>query len=155
MRPSMDANLMTSHVLLLQHRRVRDSTGADHEHSRLQVVLVEVLQEVGRVQRGTVVVGQTPCVLVGAGRDIRVADAATACPPAAALVGGELGVGGASTGLGGLEVGNLDARVLHLLDPLLDLGRVRRGRLVERRVVGGREQGPCTRTQRQFHARAG
>ena len=142
MRPCVNGDLVATHVFLLQECGVGDDTRTDRKESSLEVVLVKIVEQVGSVKGGTVVVGQTPRVLVGACRDISITDATTASPPTTALVLGKLRVGGATTGLSRLEVGDSDARVLDVLDPLLDFGRVSRWGLVERGVVGGRERLP-------------
>ena len=113
------------------------NTRADSEEGRLEVVLVQVVEKVGCVQGRAIVVGKTPSELGGAARDVGITDATTASPPATARVACKLRVCGAPSGLGGLEVGDGDARRVDLLDPLLNLRGVGGRGLIESWVVGG------------------
>lgn len=144
MAPGVHRDLVTGEVLLLEERGVGERARADDEEGGLEVVLVEVVEEVRGIGRGAVVVGQAPGELVGAADDVGRAGAPAAGPPAALrVVRDGAGVSGAPAGDGGGESGDRDARVLDVLDPLQDLGGVRRGRLVERGVVRDDELGHC------------
>lgn len=71
---------------------------------------------------------ETPSEFVGTCGDIHVTRASTASPPATASIGRCLGIGWTTSSYGGSDVGDGDAGILDILDPLLNLGRVcRRG----------------------------
>lgn len=133
----MHSELVAGHVLLLEKGRVRDGTGADDKERGLEVHLVEILEKVRRVGSRAIVVGETPGELLGADSDIGVPNTSTARPPAVAGVRSSLRVSPASTSHGRGNVGDRDARVLDILDPLLYDGRVGGGQLVESWVVCG------------------
>jgi hypothetical protein len=97
MTPRMQSNLMALQMLALQDAGELEAAGADGEGG-VEGLFGEEGEEVGGVERGAVVVGETPGVLVGAGGDVDRARAAGSGPPAAAGVvvdGGE--IGGAAT----------------------------------------------------------
>lgn len=133
----MDGNLVSSHVLLLEKGWVGDGAGANHEESSLEVDGVEVFKQVASVKCRAIVVSETPSHLIRALDDIIGISASTAGPPAAAGVGDGSWVRRASAGDGCSDVGDGNAGCSDILDPLLNLGRVRRGSLVQGRVVGG------------------
>jgi hypothetical protein len=54
-RPSVDRELMAHHVLGLNHLGTGDGAGTDDEEGRFEVLLVEEVEEAGRVRRGSVV----------------------------------------------------------------------------------------------------
>ncbi len=95
--PGVHAELMLTEILLLQQGGVRDSTRTDHEERRLQVLLIEIVEQVGRVWRWAVVVRKTPRELVGTGGHVGLTSASTASPPATALISCCLGVGSTTT----------------------------------------------------------
>lgn len=122
MTPSVYSNLVLSEVFLLQDAGVGDGSRTDTEDGSRQVLLIEVLKQIRSVRCGTIVVRKTPGKLCGAVGDISVPGASTACPPASSRVCSSLGVCRTSAWLGDWDVWNRDARILDILDPLLDLG---------------------------------
>lgn len=141
----MHGDLMALEVLRLDKGGTGDDAGADGEERPLDSLLVEIRKQVGRVGRRAVIVRQTPVVLCRASRDIVVALAASARPPATSRVLGRLGVVRTAAKVGGSEVGDGDTGVLDLLDPLLDFVGIQRGRLVKRRIVLRTQRCPCAK----------
>lgn len=128
--PGVNGNLVLRHVLVLEESGVRDRTRADDEERSLQVDGVEVVKKITGVQSGTVVVGETPGHLVWALFNVVIGLATTAGPPATGGVGSSRSVRrAAAICSGGSEVGDINARSRDLLDPLLNLRRVRGGEL--------------------------
>ena len=138
--PSVDSNLMPSHVLLLEESRVGDGTRTNDEEGSLKVDGVEVLKQVTGVEGRTIVVSETPSHLIGALDDIVGISTSTTGPPASTAVRNCLRVGRTSTSNGCGDVGDSNTRRGNLLDPLLDLGRVRWGGLVQGGVAGRTER---------------
>lgn len=116
---------MAEHIFRLQHVGPADDARTDGEESRLDGMLVQIVEEHGRVRAGAVVVGNTPGELVGAGRDVRGPGVSAASPPTIGLsVGHGSGRSNTSSVSGGGDVGNVGAS--NLLEPLLNLWRVGR-----------------------------
>jgi hypothetical protein len=87
MTPCMHSNLMTSHILRLKSLREFEASRADGEEGGVERFLTEEVEQVGGVVPWTVVVGETPGVLVGAGCDIGRAGASGTGPPAGCVGG--------------------------------------------------------------------
>jgi hypothetical protein len=63
----MNSNLMTSHILGLKSQRGLEASRADSEEGSVERLLTEEVEQVGGVEPWTIVVGETPGVLVRAG----------------------------------------------------------------------------------------
>ena len=118
-------------------------------------MLVEVLEKVRGIVGRTVIVCQAPGVLRWAIGDVLGLGATTTCPPATGCIGGKLGVSAATARLCGLEVRDLNARVLDLLDPLLNLRRVGRRSPVQGRIVGRGQDLPWNENKRSEKTKCG
>lgn len=137
MTPGVHGNVVLGHVLGLEKGRGGNRARANDKERGLETMLIQVVQEVGSVERGTVVVRKTPSVLCGASRDIRVANTSTTCPPTTAGVCGSLCVVWASSSCGGIEGWNLSTGRFDLGNPLLDFWGVGRRNSVKLGIVGG------------------
>src|ERR1700733_9400988 len=102
-RSKFVTDLVAEHVLCLKYPRPGDDTRADLKikgstrltepresttHSkerRLQLLLIQVIQQLRRVVTWAIIIRNTPNVLSRANGDIRWTDAATACPPASTI----------------------------------------------------------------------
>lgn len=84
MRPGVERDFMASEISGLQDLWLVNGIGPNDIESSLEFVVLEVVENLGSVWRWAVVKGETPGHLVRAGRDIRVACAAAARPPAVA-----------------------------------------------------------------------
>lgn len=135
MRPSVDGNLMSRYVLGDKHLRSRDDSRPDDEEGGRQIVLVQIVEQDGRVRRRSIIVGETPVVLVGTGNDIGRSSATTTRPPTSRRILDGLRRVEARTG-GGTKLGNIAE--IELGQPRLDLGRVYGRNPVQRRVSGRR-----------------
>jgi len=91
--PRVHGNVVLGHILALEEGRGGKGARPNDKERGLESMLVEVVQEAGSVQRGTVVVRETPCVLRGARRDVRVADTSCTRPPTTTGICSGLGVG--------------------------------------------------------------
>lgn len=96
---------------------------------------LKVRHQVRRVWRRAIVVGETPRVLCRASRDVTLARATAASPPASRCIRRCGSVIGTTTEVGRREARDVNPGVLDLLNPLLDLRGVQRRGLIERRVV--------------------
>jgi len=135
--PRVHGNVVLGHILALEEGRGGNGARTNDEERGLEGMLVEVVQEVGSVKRGTVVVRETPCVLRGARRDVRLANTSSTRPPTTTGIGGGLGVGCASSNYSLAQVWNLDTRRLDLGNPLLNLWGVGGRNSVKLGVIGG------------------
>jgi hypothetical protein len=90
MTPSMDGDVVLAQILCLKNSREGNCTRTNDKEGRLERILVEVIQEVGRVVRRSIIVRETPCVLCGAIRDVSVTNTPATRPPTASRVGGSL-----------------------------------------------------------------
>ena len=88
MRPCVDCDLMTRHVLGLESRRIRDGTAADNEKGGVNVFLVQILQKIRGVRGWTIIEGGAPGELVGTGNDVCRSTAVATGPPASPRGGG-------------------------------------------------------------------
>lgn len=68
--PGVDGDLVTSGVFRLEHLRSGKDSRTDDEEGRLDVLLVQVVEQDGGVRRWSVIVRKTPGKLVGALSDI-------------------------------------------------------------------------------------
>lgn len=134
--PRVDRNLVASHVLVLEDGRALEQPRADGEECSAKILLREILQQVRRIRRRAVVIGDSPRVLGWALGDVRVARAATARPPAVLRRVSDCGsVVRARPGVRGRDVRDVDTRGRDFLDPLLHLGRVSWGCDIELGVI--------------------
>ena len=83
MAPSVHSNVVLGHVLALEEGGGRKCARANDEERGLEGMLVQVVQEIGGIERGTIVVRETPSVLCGARGNICVTNASATRPPAA------------------------------------------------------------------------
>lgn len=141
MAPSVNANLMTSKVFLLKKTGEGNDSRTHDEHSREEVGLAQIGEEIGSVSCRAIVISKTPLVLIRTSGDIRIASATTTSPPTAARVGGGSRIRRASTSDGSSDVWDSNTGLSDLLDPRLDFGRIRRRRPVKRRIVGRSQLG--------------
>jgi len=137
--PGVDGNVVLGHVLGLEEGGGGNGTRTNDEECRLERMLVKVLQQVGSVERRTVVVGKTPGIFCGTSANVRVANTTTTGPPTTAGVCGSLWIGRAPSNYGGGDIWYLNSRRLDLSDPLLDLWAVGRRNSVKLRVIRGTE----------------
>ena len=153
--PGVNADLMATHVLGLQHDGEGYGTGdggwstrADdngrtivprsyHIEGRLEPLRIKVAQQFRRMEGRAIIVRQTPGVLVRAGGDVIRAGATSTSPPTTiGIVGKSLRVGCATACDGRGEVGNSYTGLSNFTNPLLDLRGVGGWGSVKRRVVG-------------------
>lgn len=127
MTPCVHGDVVLAHVLDLEEGRKGNGTRTDDKECGLERILVKEVQEVGSVERGTIVIRKTPRVLCGAVRDIGVANASTTRPPTTGGVRGGGSVVWASSSCSGRNIWDLDTGCLNLGNPLLNL-----------RSIGGR-----------------
>lgn len=135
-RPCVNRELVTFGVFRLKDVLTRDRSRSDNEEGRFEVNLVQVLQQSRSVRRWSVIVTHTPCKLLRAASDVALASAPTASPPTDRSVGDEIWVSGATARDRWGYVGNWNARVLNLLDPLLNLWGVGRRCNIQGGIVG-------------------
>lgn len=140
MTPGVHGDMVLGHVLALEEGRGGNCARTNDKERRLERMLIKVVQEIGSVERGTVIVCKTPGVLCGAGRNVRVADAPTARPPTTGGVCGGLGVIWTSPDYSGVKGWDLDTGRLDLSNPLLNLWAVGGRDGVELGVIG-RDEG--------------
>jgi len=124
MRPCVDGDLMTRHVLGLESCGIRDCAAADNEEGGVDALLVQILQKIRGVRGWAIIEGGAPGELVGAGNDVGRATAVTAGPPASPR-GGGIGrgawVGWTTTEDGRGDVRDGDVRALDRVDPSLGI----------------------------------
>ena len=135
MTPGVDRDLVPVHVLALEYGREGNSPRTNDKESGLEAILIEVIQEVGGVVGGTVVVSKTPGVLCGTISDISRTNTSTTCPPTARSVCSSLSIVGASSGLNDRKAWDLNAGRFHLGNPLLDLWAVCGRNRIQLRVI--------------------
>jgi hypothetical protein len=130
-RPGVGGQVVALGNLTLKGVGVLDGVGTNDEEGGRELVGLEVVQQDGGVDRGTIVEGQTPGVGSSAGGDI-VTGASIASP--VALVGDRgVGAGWRSTHM------ELDVRgtsQINLLQPGNDLGGVDWGHLIDFGIEG-------------------
>lgn len=104
------------------------------EESGFKLLLIQVCQKIGSVQRWAIVVGESPCQLVRAFSDVSsIIGATTTGPPTVASVGGigsGCGVVRTATSIVNRNFWNGNARVHDFVEPLVDFRRVFRSRLI-------------------------
>jgi hypothetical protein len=135
MAPGMNAYLVTGKILSLQNSGRGNGSRTHDEHGRADVDLIQRIEESRGIRARAIIICATPAVLRGASSDISRACATTTSPPANGWVGCRSGVSWASTSNVNCDVRDCNTGLLDLLDPLLDLRRIRRRRFVERRIV--------------------
>lgn len=136
MTPRVNGNVVSGHILALKEGGGGNGTRANDKERRLERMFVKVVQEVGGVECGTVIVGKTPGILRGARADIRRANTSTTRPPATASICGSVRVGWAPSSYSGIEGRDLDAGRLDLGNPLRNLWTVGGGDSVQLGVIG-------------------
>ena len=137
--PSMHGDVVLGHVLDLKEGRGGNGARTNDKERGLERMLVKEVQEIGSVERGTVIVCETPGILCGTSANIRVADASTTRPPTAAGICGGLSIGRASSSYSGVNGGDLDAGCLDFSNPLLNLWAVGGRNGVQLGVIRRRE----------------
>jgi hypothetical protein len=135
--PSVHRDMMLPHILGLEDGGEGNCSGTNYKECGLERILVEEVQEVGGVVRGTVIVGKTPSVYRGAICDISAADTSTTRPPTTSGIRGSLWVGRAPPSYSNTDIRDLYAGGLNLGNPLGNLRGVRRGNSVKLGVIGG------------------
>lgn len=140
MAPRVHGDVVLGHVLALKEGGGGNCARANDKERGLEGMLVQVSQEIGCVECGTVVVCETPGVLGWARCNISAANAPTARPPATAGICDSGGVGCAPSSYGGIKAWNLNAGRLDLGDPFLNLWAVGGGDGVKLRVISGGKQ---------------
>jgi hypothetical protein len=120
----------------LEEGRGGNGARTNDKERGLERMLVKVVQEIGSVERGSVVVCKTPGVLCGTSRNISIADASTTRPPTTGGICSGLRVGWTSSNYRGAKRWDLDTGRLDLGNPFLDLWTVGRRNGVELGVVG-------------------
>ena len=121
----------------MEEERGGNSARANDKEGGLEGMLVQIAQEIGSVERGTVVVRETPGVLSRARRNISATNASATRPPTTAGICDSSGVGWAPSGYSGIKARDLNAGRLNLGNPLLNLWAVSGRNGVELGVVSG------------------
>jgi hypothetical protein len=70
MAPGVNSNLVAAQVFLLKKGRPTSDSGTHDEESRLEVHLVQIIEEVRSVRSGTIIICETPLIFLGASGDI-------------------------------------------------------------------------------------
>lgn len=138
--PGVNRELVTFHVLVLQHVWPRDSSRTNDKEGRFDItVLLEVVEKLRCVWRRTIVVRDTPGVFVWALGDVVIRLVSTAGPPmVCSSVGEVVGVRCTRCLVHRLrDLGRLSELTGVLLKPGLCLWRIRRWDFVKCREVGG------------------
>ena len=141
MAPSVNTDLMTSKIFLLEKTGEGNDSRTYDEHGREEVNLAQICEEIRGVSCRAIIICKTPLVLIGTSGDICFASATTTSPPATARVGCRSRVRRASTSDSSSDVRDCNTGLGDLLNPRLDLGRIRRRRPLKRRIVGRRQLG--------------
>jgi hypothetical protein len=84
----MNGNLVTSHILGLESLRVLETSRAYCKEGGVERLFAKEIEQVGSVGPWTVIVGETPSVLVRAGCNISRPGASGTGPPASCISGG-------------------------------------------------------------------
>ena len=93
MTPRVHGNVVLRHVLALKESGGGNGARANDKERGLEGMLVQVAQEIGSVERRTVVIRETPGILGWARCNVSAANAPTARPPATAGICDSSGVG--------------------------------------------------------------
>lgn len=141
MAPSVNADLMTTKIFFLKKSREGNDSGSHNKHSRKEVGLAEIREEIRTVSCRTIIICKAPLVLIGTSGDIRFASATTTRPPATARVYCRSRVRRASTNNIRSEAWDCNTGINDLLDPRLDFRRIRRRRPVKWWIIGRRQRG--------------
>lgn len=139
MAPGVNSNLVTTEIFLLKKARIGNHSGTHNKESGVEVRLVQIIKEVRGIRSRSIIICETPLILLGAIGDIGLACTTTASPPATGRVGSRLRVCGASSSDCSSNVWDRDAGLTDFLNPLLDLRRIRGGWFVKRWIVAGVE----------------
>jgi hypothetical protein len=137
MAPGVHGDMMLAHVLDLKNGREGNCARTDDKERGLERILVEEVQEVGSVVRGSVIVCETPCVLCRTIRNVSLTNTPTTRPPTTGGVRGSLWVGWAPSGYSNANVWDLHAGRLNLGNPLFNQCAVGGRNDIERGVIGG------------------
>ena len=70
MAPGMNTDLMTGKIFSLQNSGLRNDSRAHDEHSRVEVVLIKIIEERRGVRGRAIIICHTPVVLRRASGDI-------------------------------------------------------------------------------------
>lgn len=127
MTPRVHGNMVLGHILALEEERAGNGARANNKEGGLERMLIQIAQEIGSVERGSVVVRETPGVFRWARRNISATNAPAARPPTTAGICDSSGVGRAPSSYSGIKVWDLNAGRCNLGNPLLNF-----------RAVGGR-----------------
>ena len=93
--PGVDRNLMATHVLGLESPGERNNSGANHEKCGFDIVLVKIVEKIGGIVSGAIVVSEAPVQGSWAVRNVRGTCTTATGPPAATGIGCSSGVVGA------------------------------------------------------------
>jgi len=135
--PRVHGNVMLGHVLALEEERGGNGARANDKEGGLEGFLVQIAQEVGSVECGSVVIRETPCVLSRARRNISATNATPTRPPATVGICDSSGVCRAPSSYSGVEVWDLNAGRCNLGNPLLNLRAVGGRNGIKLRVISG------------------
>lgn len=80
--PGVDRNLMASHVLSLESAGERNDSGANDEKCGLEVVVVKIIEKIGGIVSGAIVVSEAPVHAGWAVGNVRRTCATATGPPA-------------------------------------------------------------------------
>lgn len=90
MTPGVNGDVVLAQILCLEDSGEGNRTRTDDKERGLERILVKEVQEVGSIERRSIVVREAPCVLRGAIRDVGAANAPTTRPPTTIGIGGSL-----------------------------------------------------------------
>ena len=121
----------------MEEKRGGNGARANDKEGGLEGMLVQIAQEIGSVERGSIIVRETPGVLSGARGNISATNASATGPPTTVGICDSSGVCRAPSGYSGIEAWDLNAGRLNFGNPLFNLWAVSGRNCVELGVIGG------------------